>query len=130
MTRKQRQSLPPPQPKRRKFKLPEPDYEPEGDEVSVDPVIASEVNEIFDETPASTTDLVSVHSKLPQIYWKTIPYKYFNRIQSATVDSLLSTNQNVVISAPTVISPTGMIPRVVERLFCWNSQFCTSTMYG
>jgi singapore isolate B (sub-type 7) whole genome shotgun sequence assembly, scaffold_4 len=104
MTRKQRQSLPPPQPKRRKFKLPEPDYEPEGDEVSVDPVIASEVNEIFDETPASTTDLVSVHSKLPQIYWKTIPYKYFNRIQSATVDSLLSTNQNVVISAPTVIS--------------------------
>ncbi|KNB41714.1 ATP-dependent DNA helicase [Blastocystis sp. subtype 4] len=116
MTRKQRQSLPPPQPKRRKFKLPEPDYEPEGDEVSVDPVIASEVNEIFDETPASTTDLVSVHSKLPQIYWKTIPYKYFNRIQSATVDSLLSTNQNVVISAPTGCGKTVLLELAVLHL--------------
>ena len=105
MTMKQRQSLPPPQPKRRKFKLPEPDYEPTGDETSIDPVIESEVDAIFDETPTPSSDLVSVHSKLPQIYWKIIPYKYFNRIQSATVDSLLSTNQNVVVSAPTVTIP-------------------------
>ncbi len=104
MTMTQRQSLPPPQPKRRKFKLPEPDYGSIGDVSPIDPVIASEVDEIFDETPAPTSDLVLVHSKLPQIYWKTIPYKYFNRIQSATVDSLISTNQNVVVSAPTVTS--------------------------
>ena len=51
------------------------------------------------------SNLIPTHSKLPQLYWKMIPYEYFNRIQSATVDTLLSSDTNVVVSAPTVASP-------------------------
>lgn len=51
------------------------------------------------------SNLIPTHSKLPQLYWKLIPYEFFNRIQSATVDTLLSSDANVVVSAPTVASP-------------------------
>lgn len=63
-----------------------------------------------DSTPSTNSNLIPTHSKLPQLYWKLIPYEFFNRIQSATVDTLLSSDANVVVSAPTVTSPLPSLP--------------------
>ena len=36
------------------------------------------------------TDLVRVHDVLDSMYWRIIPYDYFNRIQSAVCDAILT----------------------------------------
>lgn len=71
--------------------------------------ISHEVRELFDEASDSvdkpipeSSDLLSVHSILPASYWTIIPYEYFNRVQSATAHTLFHTDENVVVSAPTV----------------------------
>ena len=108
---KQRPALPPPPPtKRRKLILPDPEYVPSSDPTTT----VSEVESLFetDDKPAAVpanahpapSDLIPTHSKLPPLYWKMIPYEFFNRVQSATVDTLLSSDANVVVSAPTVVS--------------------------
>ena len=51
-------------------------------------------------------DAVSVRSRIPSRYSSIIPFKYFNRIQSATCDAVLSTDDNIVVSAPTVVPPS------------------------
>ena len=48
------------------------------------------------------TDLVRVHDVLDSMYWRIIPYDYFNRIQSAVCDAILHSSENIVVSAPTV----------------------------
>lgn len=48
------------------------------------------------------TDLVCVHDVLDSMYWRIIPYDYFNRIQSAVCDAILHSSENIVVSAPTV----------------------------
>lgn len=50
------------------------------------------------------TDLVRVHDVLDSMYWQIIPYDYFNRIQSAVCDAILHSSENIVVSAPTVLS--------------------------
>ena len=81
--------------------------------MNVNPSSANPVNlptYSSDSTPSTNSNLIPTHSKLPQLYWKLIPYEFFNRIQSATVDTLLSSDANVVVSAPTVTSPLPSLP--------------------
>ena len=63
-------------------------------------------------SPSATQyrDMVRVHDVLDSMYWKIIPYDYFNRIQSATCDALLHSNENIVVSAPTVPSSSPFSP--------------------
>ena len=70
------------------------------------PSAEEEVETIFSSSQETrgrdVEGLIPVQSRVPQRYRAIIPYEYFNRIQSATCDSILSTNKNIVISAPTV----------------------------
>ncbi len=71
--------------------------------------VEEEVDRIFSSSQETrgrdVEGLIPVQSRVPQRYRAIIPYEYFNRIQSATCDSILSTNKNIVISAPTVVLP-------------------------
>ena len=58
---------------------------------------------------STSSDLLSVQSLLPPAYWSIIPYEYFNRVQSATARTLFLTDDNVVVSAPTVDNMTFRI---------------------
>ena len=62
----------------------------------------SGINRKLPPSTSQYTDLVRVHDVLDSMYWKIIPYDYFNRIQSATCDALLHSTDNIVVSAPTV----------------------------
>ena len=55
------------------------------------------------------TDLVRVHDVLDSMYWKIIPYDYFNRIQSAVCDAILHSSENIVVSAPTVLFSPSLL---------------------
>ena len=68
-----------------------------------------EVESIFasSQQEPSTGGLVRVHDVLPSMYWDIIPYDTFNRIQSVVCDTLLNSNENVVVSAPTVVDGYG-----------------------
>ena len=62
----------------------------------------SGINRKLPPSTSQYTGLVRVHDVLDSMYWKIIPYDYFNRIQSATCDALLHSTDNIVVSAPTV----------------------------
>lgn len=69
--------------------------------------VEEEVEHVFDNSQdegesISTEGLVRVMDCLPSLYHSIIPYTYFNRIQSAVCHSILDTDNNIVISAPTV----------------------------
>ena len=72
--------------------------------------IQEEVDAIFSESQEEERpdrkDAVSVRSRIPSRYSSIIPFKYFNRSQSATCDAVLSTDDNIVVSAPTVVPPS------------------------
>ena len=50
----------------------------------------------------STEGLVRVSECIPPEYSQIIPYEYLNRIQSVVCKAILQSNDNIVISAPTV----------------------------
>ena len=81
------------------------------------PSIEEEVNQLFEPSQEdnsfhpeknesqiilSSDELIRVKDRIPPYYHSIIPYEYFNRIQSKVCDSILQTNTNIVISAPTV----------------------------
>lgn len=82
---------------------------PPAQEAKSYPSVEEEVDRIFSSSQETrgrdVEGLIPVQSRVPQRYRAIIPYEYFNRIQSATCDSILSTNKNIVISAPTVVLP-------------------------
>ena len=69
--------------------------------------IQAEIETIFspsqEEQDSDRKDIRSVRSCIPALYSSIIPFKSFNRIQSATCDAILHTNDNIVVSAPTVL---------------------------
>ena len=67
------------------------------------------------QTILSSDELIRVKDRIPPYYHSIIPYEYFNRIQSKVCDSILQTNTNIVISAPTVDSSSLYHYRDVER---------------
>ena len=78
---------------------------PRASATKASPSIQEEVDAIFSESQEERPDrkdAVSVRSRIPSRYSSIIPFKYFNRIQSATCDAVLSTDDNIVVSAPTV----------------------------
>lgn len=83
--------------------------------------IEEEVNQLFEPSQESSLpidandiqcnyssdDLIHVKDYIPPLYQSIIPFEYFNRIQSKVCDSILQSNTNIVISAPTVIIPAS-----------------------
>ena len=72
------------------------------------------------QTILSSNELIRVKDRIPPYYQSIIPFEYFNRIQSKVCDSILQTNTNIVISAPTVDSSSLYHYRDVERQLFWN----------
>lgn len=73
----------------------------------IEKTIEEEVEHVFDRSQdenesISTEGLIRVMDCLHPLYHSVIPYTFFNRIQSAVCHSILNTDNNIVISAPTV----------------------------
>ena len=66
-------------------------------------------------------DTVEVATVIPVEYCSLFKYAYFNRMQSLLVDSVLNSNDNIVVASPTGSGKTVILELAILRLLLRKS---------
>ena len=75
------------------------------------------------ETDTNGTKKASISSYIPDEYLSIFPYANFNRLQSAVVDVVFNSPQNVVVASPTGSGKTAVLEiAIVRNLHLQSSQ--------